>query len=48
MCRQTSKKGSFPKSGFCDLFIFDEQDFVIYVDPPSHINMLMYFDSIGL
>ena len=27
---------------------FQSQDFVIYVDPPSDINMLMYFDSIGL
>ena len=27
---------------------FQSQDFVIYVDPPSDINMLVYFDSIGL
>nr|POF23426.1 hypothetical protein CFP56_07338 [Quercus suber] len=27
---------------------FQSQDFVIYVDPPSDIYMLMYFDSIGL
>lgn len=27
---------------------FESQDVVIYVDPPSDIYMLMYFDSIGL